>query len=82
MLTKEAASAARRASQSRAPRERESEMYYVVYREAHSNLWRWTLYNANDRMVAQSVEKHYNKADCLMAIETVRSSGSAPVRER
>jgi hypothetical protein len=31
---------------------------------------------------AQSVEKYYNKEACLDAIDAVKSSGSAPVRER
>jgi uncharacterized protein YegP (UPF0339 family) len=57
-------------------------MYYVIYREADSHLWRWTLYGEKDRMIAQSVEKHYNRADCLAAIDSVKNSGSAEVRER
>ncbi len=57
-------------------------MYYVYYLEASSNLWRWTLYNADDRMLAQSVEKYYNKQDCLAAIEAVKSSAKAPVNEQ
>jgi uncharacterized protein YegP (UPF0339 family) len=56
--------------------------YYVLYREQGSNLWRWTLYNPLGRMAAQSVEKYYNKDDCLAAINAVKSSGPAPVRER
>jgi uncharacterized protein YegP (UPF0339 family) len=56
--------------------------HYVMYLEQNSNLWRWTLYNPLGRMAAQSVEKYYNKADCLAAINAVKSSGSAPVRER
>lgn len=57
-------------------------MYYVYYLEESSNLWRWTLYNADDRMLAQSVEKYYNKADVVAAIDVIKSSGSVPVRER
>ena len=57
-------------------------MYYVIYREAGSHLWRWTLYGEDDRKIAASVEKHYNKADCLAAIERVKSSGGVEVRER
>ena len=56
--------------------------YYVIYREANSNLWCWTLYNPLGRMAAQSVEKYYNRQDCLAAIDAVKASGSAPVRER
>jgi uncharacterized protein YegP (UPF0339 family) len=60
----------------------QEQYHYLVYREPSSNLWRWTLYNELGRMAAQSVEKYYNKADCLAAINAVKSSGSAPVRER
>jgi uncharacterized protein len=56
--------------------------HYLMYLEPSSNLWRWTLYNPLGRMAAQSVEKYYNKEDCLAAINAVKSSGSAPVRER
>jgi len=55
---------------------------YVMYLEKNSNLWRWTLYNALGRMAAQSVEKYYNRDDCLAAINAVKSSQSAPVVER
>lgn len=57
-------------------------MYYLFYREESSNLWRWTLYGEDGRKMAESVEKHYNKADCLAAIEKVKRSADAPVRER
>jgi uncharacterized protein YegP (UPF0339 family) len=61
----------------------EPEQYrYVMYLEPNSNLWRWTLYNSLGRMAAQSVEKYYNKEDCRAAINAVKSSASAPVRER
>jgi uncharacterized protein YegP (UPF0339 family) len=60
----------------------EATYHYLIYLEPSSNLWRWTLYNPLGRMAAQSVEKYYNKADCLAAINAVKSSGSAPVRER
>lgn len=56
--------------------------YYVAYLEPSSNLWCWTLYNASDRMVARNVEKYYNKAECLAAIEVVKSSAAVPVTER
>ncbi len=60
----------------------EEQYHYVMYLEPSSNLWRWTLYNPLGRMTAQSVEKYYNKADCLAAINAVKASGSAQVRER
>jgi uncharacterized protein YegP (UPF0339 family) len=57
-------------------------LYYVAYLEPSSNLWCWTLYNENQRMLARNVEKYYNKAECLAAIEVVKSSSTVPVRER
>jgi uncharacterized protein YegP (UPF0339 family) len=57
-------------------------IYYVAYLEESSNLWCWTLYNASDRMIARNVEKYYNKAECLAAIDVVKSSAAAPVKER
>ena len=60
----------------------QTQSHYLIYLEPSSNLWRWSLYNPLGRVVAQSVEKYYNKADCLAAIDAVKSSGSAPVRER
>ena len=60
----------------------QEQYHYVMYQEPSSNLWRWTLYNPFGRMAAQSVEKYYNKEDCLAAIDAVKSSVAAPVRER
>jgi len=60
----------------------EDGLYYVAYLEPSSNLWCWTLYNADNRMLARNVEKYYNKAECLAAIEVVRNSSAVPVRER
>jgi uncharacterized protein len=60
----------------------QEQYHYLIYLEASSNLWRWTLYNPLGRTAAQSVEKYYNKEDCLAAINAIKSSGSAPVRER
>jgi len=60
----------------------EDGLYYVAYLEPSSNLWCWTLYNADNRMLARNVEKYYNKAECLAAIEVVKSSSAVPVRER
>ena len=60
----------------------EDGLYYVAYLEPSSNLWCWTLYNADNRMLARNVEKYYNKAECLAAIEVVKNSSAVPVRER
>ena len=60
----------------------QEQYHYLIYLEPGSNLWRWTFYNPLGRMAAQSVEKYYNNEDCLAAINAIKSSGSAPVRER
>jgi uncharacterized protein YegP (UPF0339 family) len=57
-------------------------MKFIYYREESSNLWRWTLYGEDRRKVAESVEKYYNAADCLAAIELVKNSRSAEVTRR
>ena len=57
-------------------------MQFIYYREESSNLWRWTLYGEDRRKVAESVEKYYNQADCLAAIELVKGSRDAEVSQR
>jgi uncharacterized protein YegP (UPF0339 family) len=55
--------------------------HYLAYLESSSNLWCWTLYDVNGRMLARNVEKYYNRAECLAAIEVIKSSSSTPVKE-
>jgi uncharacterized protein YegP (UPF0339 family) len=55
-------------------------MYYFVYRDVQ-NQWRWRLYAANYRIVAESGEGYYNRSDCINAIALVKRSASAPIRE-
>lgn len=55
-------------------------MYYYVYKDASSQ-WRWRLYAANNRVIADSGESYHNKADCLAGIALVKASAAAPVRE-
>jgi uncharacterized protein YegP (UPF0339 family) len=57
-------------------------MKFIYYREESSNLWRWTLYGEDRRKVAESVEKYYNQADCLAAIERVKNCKDAEVSPR
>jgi uncharacterized protein YegP (UPF0339 family) len=57
-------------------------MQFIYYLEESSNLWRWTLYGEDRRKMAQSVEKYYNQSDCLAAIEQVKNSKDAEVRQR
>ncbi len=55
-------------------------MFYYIYKDT-ANQWRWTLFAANNRKIANSGEGYFNKADCLSAIALVKGSASAPVRE-
>jgi uncharacterized protein YegP (UPF0339 family) len=57
-------------------------MKFIYYREESSNLWRWTLYGEDRRKIAESVEKYYNQADCLAAIELVKHCNDAEVTQR
>ena len=54
-------------------------MFFNLYTDANGQ-WRWTLYAANNRKIANSGESYFNKADCLAAINLVKGSGPAPVR--
>jgi uncharacterized protein YegP (UPF0339 family) len=56
-------------------------MRYVIYRDKQG-YWRWTLFAANNRKVANSGEGYHNKQDCLSAITLVKGSYSTPVYER
>jgi len=57
-------------------------MKFIYFREESSNLWRWTLYGEDRRKVAESVEKYYNQADCLAAIELVKNCRDIEVTQR
>lgn len=54
-------------------------MYYDLYTDV-SGYWRWTLYAANNRKIANSGEGYVNKADAQSAINLVKASATAPVR--
>lgn len=54
---------------------------YVVYEDA-SGEWRWQLRAVNNRIIADSGEGYHNKQDCLHAIDLVKDSKDAPVKER
>lgn len=55
-------------------------MHFYLYKDV-SGYWRWTLYAANSKKIANSGEGYFNKADCLSAISLVKGSSLAPVRE-
>ncbi|WP_333816674.1 YegP family protein [Tabrizicola sp.] len=56
-------------------------MYFELYYEVFQG-WRWTLYAANHKKIANSGEGYINKSDALAAIGLVKACGNAPVRER
>jgi uncharacterized protein YegP (UPF0339 family) len=53
---------------------------YHLYKDT-AGYWRWTLYATNNRKIANSGEGYFNKADCIAAINLVKGSGSAPIKE-
>lgn len=56
-------------------------MFYSLYKDI-AGYWRWTLFAANNRKIANSGEGYVNKSDAVHAINLVKSSQSAPVYER
>ncbi len=56
-------------------------MTYYTYLDANKQ-WRWQLVAANNRIIASSGEGYHNKQDCLSAIQLVKGSAAAPVKER
>ncbi len=56
-------------------------MHFNLYIDINGQ-WRWSFISSgNGRKIANSGEGYYNKADCIHAINLVRGSGSAPIRE-
>ena len=53
-------------------------MRYSVYLD-NQGYWRWTLYAANHRIIADSGEGYHNQTDCLAGIDLVKASYDAPV---
>lgn len=53
-------------------------MSYTVYKDV-AGQFRWRLNAANGKIVANSGEGYWNKADCLHAINLVKASSAAPV---
>ena len=56
-------------------------MYFELYYEGFQG-WRWTLFAANHKKIANSGEGYVNKSHVLAAINLVKASSTAPVRER
>lgn len=55
-------------------------MIYHLYRDA-ANQWRWRLQASNWRIIADSAEAYRNRDDCIAAINLVKGSASAPVKD-
>ncbi len=55
-------------------------MEYHIYRDSTSQ-WRWYLLAGNNRKIANSGEGYFNKADCISAVNLVKGSAGAPVKE-
>lgn len=55
-------------------------MYYLLYRDVNGQ-YRWTLIAANGRKIANSGEGYHNRQDCMNAIQLVKGSWAAPVRQ-
>lgn len=50
-------------------------MYFKIYIDL-SRQWRWTLYAANNRKIADSGESYWNERDCLAGIGLVMGTNS------
>lgn len=55
-------------------------MHFVIYRDSIGQ-WRWRLKAANNRVVADSAESYWNKADCISGITLVKAAYTAPTYE-
>ena len=55
-------------------------MYFQLYKDTTGH-WRWTLFAANGRKIADSGEGYVNKSDAENGINLVKSTNSStPVR--
>ena len=43
---------------------------FVIYKDTKAE-WRWTLYAANSKKIADSAEGYKNKADCIHGLRLV-----------
>lgn len=54
-------------------------LFFWVYKDA-TGQFRWRLYAANNRIIADSGEGYHNKKDCVDAIDLVASTRGAQIR--
>ncbi|MDT7543348.1 MAG: hypothetical protein QOE33_3252 [Acidobacteriota bacterium] len=57
------------------------ESTYWVQKDSKGE-WRWHLRAENNRIIADSGEGYTHKHDCLHAIDLVKASSNAPVKEK
>jgi len=55
-------------------------MYYWMYQDSEK-VWRWALYVANNSRIADSSEGYRDKQECQNAIDRVKASGNAVVKD-
>lgn len=55
-------------------------LYFHLYKDT-AGQYRWTLYAANQKKIANSGEGYHNKADCKAAIDLVKGCSAASVIE-
>jgi uncharacterized protein YegP (UPF0339 family) len=53
-------------------------MYYKLYQDGQQQ-WRWHLKAANHKILADSAEGYWNRADAEEGIKLVKSAFSAPI---
>lgn len=56
-------------------------MTYYVYRD-RALQYRWQLVAANGKIIADSGEGYFNRADCIHGIDLVAGSTGTPIRDR
>ena len=54
---------------------------YWVFKDAAGE-WRWHLRASNNRIIADSGEGYHHRQDCLHAVELVKASKDAPVKDK
>jgi uncharacterized protein YegP (UPF0339 family) len=55
-------------------------MYFLIYQDK-SREWRWALYEGDQFKLAESAESFLNHSDCRRAINAVRKSFNASIRD-
>ena len=56
-------------------------MVFVVYKDT-AGQFRWRLFAANNRIIADSAESYVNKSDCTHGISLVQQSYAATIQDQ